>query len=63
MKLNLNNKFEAINPNLEVAKFDLKTLLSFSDKTLLYFYPRDNTPGCTVENKDFSCLKQEFSKI
>ncbi len=62
MKLNLNNKYEAISSNMEVWTFDLKTLLSFWEKTILYFYPKDNTPGCTIENKDFSCLKLEFEK-
>ncbi|MDD3145183.1 MAG: peroxiredoxin [Candidatus Gracilibacteria bacterium] len=62
MKINLNNKFDAIGSNLQVGNFDLKTLLSFGEKTLLYFYPADNTPGCTIENKDFSCLKDEFAK-
>ena len=23
---------------------------------VIYFYPKDNTPGCTNEAKDFSCL-------
>ncbi|MDD2907635.1 MAG: peroxiredoxin [Candidatus Gracilibacteria bacterium] len=62
MKLNLNNKFEAISFKGETGIFDLKTLLSFGEKTLLYFYPADDTPGCTIENKDFSCLKDEFAK-
>lgn len=35
--------------------------LSVLDKPLvLFFYPRDNTPGCTVENQDFSALYPEF---
>lgn len=29
-------------------------------KLVLFFYPKDNTPGCTVENKDFSALKADF---
>lgn len=29
-------------------------------KTVVFFYPRDNTPGCTTEAKDFSALKAEF---
>lgn len=29
-------------------------------KVVLYFYPRDDTPGCTTEALDFSRLKQEF---
>ncbi len=27
---------------------------------VLYFYPKDNTPGCTIEAVEFSMLKQEF---
>ena len=30
---------------------------------LIYFYPRDNTPGCTSEAKDFSKLYKEFKKL
>ena len=31
-------------------------------KVVLYFYPKDNTPGCTVESKDFRDLHPEFEK-
>ena len=27
---------------------------------VLYFYPRDNTPGCTTEGRDFSALHSQF---
>ena len=27
---------------------------------VLYFYPKDNTPGCTVEGTDFRDLHKEF---
>jgi len=27
---------------------------------VIFFYPKDNTPGCTTEAKDFSALKGEF---
>ncbi len=30
---------------------------------VLYFYPRDNTPGCTIEAIDFSKLKPEFDQL
>ncbi len=30
---------------------------------IVYFYPRDNTPGCTTESIDFSTLKPEFEKL
>ncbi|MET0545208.1 MAG: peroxiredoxin [Caulobacterales bacterium] len=29
---------------------------------VLYFYPRDDTPGCTAEAKDFSGLSRQFEK-
>ena len=29
-------------------------------KLVLFFYPKDDTPGCTVENRDFSALLPEF---
>ena len=28
--------------------------------TVLYFYPKDSTPGCTTESQDFSGLHEEF---
>ena len=30
---------------------------------VLYFYPKDNTPGCTVEGADFRDLHREFAKL
>lgn len=29
-------------------------------KLVLYFYPKDSTPGCTLEGQDFSRLHGEF---
>ena len=31
-------------------------------KLVMFFYPKDDTPGCTVENKDFSALAGAFDK-
>ncbi|MDF1854318.1 peroxiredoxin [Pseudooceanicola sp.] len=28
---------------------------------VLYFYPRDDTPGCTTEGKDFTCAADDFA--
>jgi len=63
MKINLDAKYEAIGSTWESEEFRLGDLLSYSEKTLLFFYPKDNTPGCTVENKDFSCLVEDFKKL
>jgi peroxiredoxin Q/BCP len=38
--------------------------ISLSDfagrKLVIYFYPKDDTPGCTTEGKAFSALKAQF---
>jgi len=31
-------------------------------KVVLYFYPKDDTSGCTAESIDFSLLKPDFEK-
>lgn len=38
---------------LDIAKFKGKPVV-------VYFYPKDDTSGCTAEAKDFSCLADEF---
>ena len=30
---------------------------------VIYFYPKDNTPGCTNEAKDFTKLYKQFKKL
>jgi peroxiredoxin Q/BCP len=30
-------------------------------KLVLFFYPKDDTPGCTTENQDFSALAADFA--
>ncbi len=34
-----------------------------SKPLVLFFYPRDNTSGCTVENQDFAKLYPKFIKL
>ncbi len=31
--------------------------------SVVYFYPKDSTPGCTIEAQDFSKLLPEFEKF
>ena len=42
----------------------LVNLWDFAGKknVVLYFYPKDDTPGCTIEANDFTRLAEEFSK-
>ena len=30
---------------------------------VLYFYPKDDTPGCTLETKDFNSIIKKFKKL
>lgn len=51
--------FSLSNQNQE--KISLK---NFEGKwVVLYFYPKDNTPGCTVEAHDFTKLLKSFEKL
>ncbi|NLA89254.1 MAG: peroxiredoxin [Alcaligenaceae bacterium] len=56
--------------NQKVADFTAETnegtisLNDFSGKYLvLYFYPKDNTPGCTNESKDFRDQNETFKAL
>ena len=44
---------------------ELVNLTDFAGKNnvVLYFYPKDDTPGCTIEANDFTRLADEFSKL
>ena len=36
---------------------------SIGKYVVLYFYPKDDTPGCTIETKDFNKLLIKFKKL
>ena len=42
------------------TNFDSKKI---KGKFIIYFYPKDDTPGCTLETKDFSKLHKKFKKL
>lgn len=43
---------------------NLVSLKDYCDRWLvLYFYPKDNTPGCTTEAKDFTAYLKEFELL
>ena len=45
-------------PNEDNVEIALRDLDGYT--IILYFYPKDNTPGCTTEADEFSALKEEF---
>ena len=61
MKLKTNTKA----PNFKLPCTD-KSIFQLSKikkkNIILYFYPKDDTPGCTIESKDFSKLNNLISK-
>jgi peroxiredoxin Q/BCP len=53
-------------PNFKLPSSNNKTFeinKSLKQYLVIYFYPSDNTPGCTSEAKDFSKLYKEFKKL
>lgn len=44
----------------EQEELTLQELLNRADFTVLYFYPKDNTPWCTIEAVDFAKHKQDL---
>ena len=48
-------------PSTSNNKYSLKD--SLGKYVVLYFYPKDDTPGCTIETNDFNKLLSKFKKL
>ena len=48
-------------PSTSKKNFILKDLLG--KYVVLYFYPKDDTPGCTIETNEFNKLLPKFKKL
>lgn len=46
----------------ENQHFNLQEYLK-QGPVVLYFYPKDDTPGCTIEAKDFDMLSDQFKRL
>ncbi len=56
-------KMNYLDIKLEASDDSLYSLRDFlGSKVILYFYPKDNTSGCTVEAKDFTTLQSKYLK-
>ena len=61
MKLKTNIKAPNFKlPSTDNSIFELKNVKK--KNVILYFYPKDDTPGCTIESKDFSKLNNLITK-
>ncbi len=49
-------------PDSDMHNFSLTSQLG-KKNVVLYFYPKDDTPGCTLEANDFTGLEEEFAKL
>ena len=61
--MKLKEKIKAPNfklPSTDNTIFELKKVKK--KNVILYFYPKDDTPGCTIESKDFSKLNNLITK-
>ncbi|WP_262028921.1 peroxiredoxin [Microvirga sp. Mcv34] len=60
MSLTIGTKAPAFSlPATDGREISLDTLKG--RKVVLYFYPKDDTSGCTMEAKDFQALKADFA--
>ena len=48
-------------PSTSKESFSLKD--SIGKFVVIYFYPKDDTPGCTIETNDFNKLLSKFKKL
>ena len=48
-------------PSTSKTTYTLKN--SLGKFVVLYFYPKDDTPGCTIETNDFNKLLPKFNKL
>jgi len=49
-------------PDADMETFALTSLRGIKN-AVLYFYPKDDTPGCTMEANEFSELEDDFAKF
>ncbi len=49
-------------PDADMEVFNLATLRG-KKNIVLYFYPKDDTPGCTMEANEFSKLDDDFASL
>ena len=60
--LKINSKAPAFSSQSTSKKnYSLKD--SIGKYVILYFYPKDDTPGCTIETNDFNKLLTNFKKL
>ena len=60
MTLKINSNAPSFEAQTTKGKYLLRD--SLGKYLVLYFYPKDDTPGCTIETNDFNKLLSKFKK-
>lgn len=55
--------FSLVSPDQSITTVSFESLIQQSPKTLLYFYPKNNTPGCTTQAIGFTQYIEEFTAL
>lgn len=61
--MNMSSSITLPNQTFQTTTGEINLAEVTSEWLLIYFYPKDSTPGCTVQAVDFSTLKEQFSAL
>ena len=61
MHVKLDAKVPEFTTESNKGKFNLTDYLG--KYLVIYFYPKDNTPGCTIEANEFNKMLPEFKEL
>lgn len=54
---------ELLNQSFPTTQGEVNLSTLNTDWLIIYFYPKDSTPGCTTQAVGFSCLKDQFDAL
>lgn len=62
--MDMTHEYEVIAPDGREMTLSWSAILEMGSRGIvLYFYPKDNTPWCTIEAHDFSRLIKDFARL
>jgi peroxiredoxin Q/BCP len=63
MTIEINQPIPTFAPLAATSETEVSSETLSGQYAVLYFYPKDSTPGCTTESQDFSRLHSEFQAL
>jgi len=63
MSIEINQPIPTFAPLAATSETEVSSETLSGQYAILYFYPKDSTPGCTTESQDFSRLHSEFQAL